>query len=101
MRVRTETGTAYTLDLDDVDAYVRFSSAAAVTVTVPRNRVIPFAIGDTITVEQAGAGALTIAASGCTINAAETLVLAKQYASATLVKVGADEWTCSGYMTAA
>lgn len=100
MRVRTET-TSYVFDLDDADSYVRFDSASSITATVPDNTQIPFAIGDTIDVMQAGAGAVTIAARNATINAAETLVLAKQYAGGTLVKVAANAWDFHGYTTAA
>jgi hypothetical protein len=102
MHIMTVTGTTHSFDLDDKDNWLRFTNGSSITATVPNESVIPFSVGNTITVEQAGAGALTIAAaSGVTIRTPETLVLAKQYAVATLMKIGANEWVLTGNLTAA
>lgn len=101
MRIRTETA-SYVFDLDDVDAYVRFDSADPITATVPADYETYFSEGNTIAFVQAGAGALTIAGrGGVTINKAETLVLAKQFAGGELVRVGPNAWDFHGYATAA
>lgn len=102
MRVRTEDGTLYELDLDDADAWVRFTSADAVTVRVPPRHRVLFPAGESVIVEQAGAGAVTIQpAGGVTIHTSETSTLAKRHAAATLICIADDEWVLSGYLTAA
>jgi len=100
--ITTESTTARTLALTDAGDFIKCTSASATTVTVPPNSSVAFVIGTEIIVTQYGAGAVTIAAgSGVTINALDTLVLAGQYASATLKKMGTDEWLLVGALTAA
>jgi hypothetical protein len=102
MRIRTVTDSTHTFGADDKDAYVRFDSSSAQTAVLNDIRSRAFNDGDTITVVQAGEGALTIVgASGVTINKAETLVIAKQFAGGTIVKVGASAFDFHGYTTAA
>ena len=82
--------------------YIRMNKGTANTYTVPPNSDVAFAIGTRIHVRQSGAGATTIAeGAGVTINTPETLVLAKQHATATLVKISTDEWDLMGNLTAA
>ena len=96
--VNSQAGTAYTAVLADAQAYVRFTSASAVTCTVPASSAVAFPIGTVIEVEQAGAGAVTIApGAGVTVNSrGGDLTLAGQYAVAALKKVAADSWTLTG-----
>lgn len=96
--VTSQAGTAYTAALGDANGYVRFTSGSAVSFTVPPDSAVAFPIGTVIEVEQAGAGALSLAAgAGVTINArGSDLTLAGQFAVAALKKVGADSWTLTG-----
>lgn len=96
--VSSQTGTAYTAVLGDADTYIRFSNASAITFTIPPNSSVAFQVGTVIEIEQAGAGALSVAAgSGVTINSrAADLTLAGQYAVAFLKKVATDTWTLNG-----
>jgi hypothetical protein len=96
--ISTQSGTSYTGVLADANTYVRFTSASAVAFTVPPNSSVAYPVGTEITIEQAGAGALTVTAgSGVTINSrGADLVLAGQYAVATLKKVATDTWILTG-----
>jgi hypothetical protein len=90
--------------LADAERSIRRTRATAQTLTVPLNATAAFPIGTVIRTEQAGAGALTVVATGgVTINvlATKTLVLLGQFAVARLEKVGTNEWTISGDLTAA
>lgn len=96
----TQTGTSYTAAMADAQGYIRFTNASSITFTIPPNSSIPFPVGTEITFEQAGAGALSVAAgSGVTINSrASDLTLAGQYAVAAVKKVDTDTWTLGGDM---
>jgi len=90
--------TSFTLDINDGSQYHRVSNASAVTVTVPPNSSVAFPVGTNLTLIQAGAGQVTVAAgSGVTINSADSALSTRvQYSSATLTKVGTDEWDIVG-----
>lgn len=90
---------SYTLVLADAETGVAMSVAGSNNLTVPPNSSVAFPVGTTIVVYQEGAGATTVVAgAGVTIRkrAAFTLLLAGQYAMATLVKRATDEWVLSG-----
>jgi hypothetical protein len=87
----------HTLATGDVGKYLRFSKGSAISCTVPANATVGIPVGSSIGLRAAGAGQLTVvAASGVTINTAETLKLRKQGSSATLLKVGTDAWDLTG-----
>lgn len=87
----------YTLALVDSGAYVRMNKATAVELEVPLNATVAIPVGAKVYVRQVGAGQLTIAAEdGVTINTPETLLLAKQGAACTLIKVATNEWDLEG-----
>jgi len=95
--INTQTGTTYTLVLTDDGNYVRMGNAAANTLTVPPNSSVAFTTGTQIAVRQTGAGQMTVVeGSGVTINTSETLKLNKQHSTASLIKVGTDEWDLVG-----
>jgi hypothetical protein len=98
--INTQT-TDYTLALSDEGALVRMNKATANTLTVPTNASVAFPIGTSVAVRQVGAGVTTLAAAGgVTINNPGTdLNMAKQFATALLVKVGTDEWDLIGGVT--
>jgi hypothetical protein len=96
--VKTETA-SYPLVLTDAFQWVRMNVGSANDLTVPLNSSVAFPIGTEVHVEQMGAGQTTVVATGgVTIRTPETLKLAKQYAVATLKKVGTDEWVLIGYL---
>jgi hypothetical protein len=74
----------YTLVSADRNTYIR-STASAITITVPD----VLANGDSVNFIQAGAGRITFAGSGVTINSkAGNLKTAAQFSGATITKVG-------------
>jgi hypothetical protein len=96
LTINTQAGTSYTLLLTDAGDYVRMTSGSANTVTIPTNASVAFDIGTEVIVRQAGAGTTTIAGPGVTINTSNTLVLAAQHDSVSLVKVATDIWDLTG-----
>lgn len=100
--INTQTGTTYTLVLTDAGKLVTLSNASAITMTVPPNSSVAFPIGTQVILSQLGAGQVTVAAgAGVTIRTPETLLLADQYSTAALIKIGTDEWIISGRLEAA
>lgn len=102
MPIVTEAGTTKTFALTDIGSYVRTTSGSAVTITVPANSSVAFPTGTEIVVFQAGAGQVTFsAAGGVTINSKDSnLKITGQYSSATLKKIGTDEWDMIGDLAA-
>jgi len=96
--INAQTGTAYTLVLGDLAKLVTMDNAGAMTLTVPVNASVAFAIGDKIDILRKGAGTLTIAGTG--INGTPGLKLRAQWSSATLVKLATDTWVLIGDLAA-
>ena len=96
--VTTQAGASYTAALADAGTYIRFTSAGAVTFTIPPNSAVAFPIGTVIEFEQAGTGAVSVAAgAGATIlSRLGDVTLAGQYAVAALKKVATDTWVLTG-----
>jgi hypothetical protein len=96
--LNAQTGTTYTLAASDAGDLVTLSNASAITLTVPTNASVPFAIGTQITIAQSGAGQVTISpAVGVTVSAADTATkLRVQWSAATLIKTNTDSWILIG-----
>jgi len=92
--INTQTGTTYTLVLEDRGKMLEFNNSSAITVTVPADSTAPFYEGDVINVIQSGTGGVTFSpAGGVTVNAFnDYLNLNGQWSSATLVKRAANSW---------
>ena len=101
LTLNAQTGTTYTLVLADAHKLVTLSNASAITLTVPPNSSVAFETGDQVNLLQLGAGQVTVAAgSGVTLRSEGSKVkLSGQYALATLVKIGTDEWVLVGNLT--
>ena len=99
LTLNAQTGTGYSLVIADATyKLVTCSNAAAITVTVPPSL---FAIGDTINVQQIGAGQVTFAAgSGVTITSTGATSAAPklraQFSAATVICTAADTFTIVG-----
>lgn len=100
--VNAQTGTTYTLVAGDAAEMVSLSNASAITLTVPPNSSVAFPTGTQIILYQAGAGQVTVAAgAGVTIRSqGSKLKLTGQYAVASLVKIGTNEWILAGNVAA-
>lgn len=96
-----QTGTTYTLALSDLGALVELSNASPITLTVPLESSVAFAVGDRVDIVQTGAGQVTIAgAGGVTVNAYDgQLKLNGQWAAATLIKRATNTWLLIGNIT--
>lgn len=91
--VKSEAGTAYTLQIDDSGAYIRFTSSDSVTVTIPEQSSVTWEDDIEIIVEQAGTGTVTInGEAGVTIQAPSSLSTSEQYEFIVLKRVSSDVW---------
>jgi hypothetical protein len=89
------------LALADLAKLVTLSNAGAITLTVPLESSVAFAIGDRIDLLQKGAGQVTIVgAGGVTVNATPGLKLRSQWSSATLIKLDTNSWVLLGDLQA-
>jgi hypothetical protein len=67
--MNTQTGTAYTLAIGDIENIVTMDNASANTVTIPANSAVAFPVGIEIPVYQKGAGQTTVTGdTGVTVN---------------------------------
>lgn len=93
-----QTGTTYTLVAADLGKWVTASNASSITITVPPS---VFSAGNTINVQQIGAGQVTFAqGSGVTITStgatASAPKLRAQYAACTIICTASDTFTIVG-----
>jgi hypothetical protein len=100
--LNAQTGTTYTLAATDAGDLVTLTNASAITLTVPTNASVPFAIGTQITITRAGSGSLTVVGdTGVTVNSADSfLKLRAQWSSGTLIKVNTNSWILIGDLSA-
>jgi hypothetical protein len=99
--INAQTGTTYTLVLADAGKIITSSNASAVTVTIPPNSSVAYAIGSSITIISIGAGLTSFAqGSGVTITSTGAVstapVLRIQHSSATAIKTATDTWRVVG-----
>lgn len=94
--LNTQSGTTYTLVITDAGALLIFTNATAVTLTVPTFATVAFEAGNRIDILQYGAGKVTVAGAGFTVNATPSLGLRAQYSAASLVNLGTDSWVLLG-----
>jgi hypothetical protein len=97
---RVVSGTTDTPVIGDANNIIETSSASATTITIPLNSSVAYPIGTTIDIIQTGAGQVTIAAGGTTLNGYPGLKLSQQWATATLLKRGTDTWVLFGSLAA-
>lgn len=96
--VTTQSGTSYTLTLNDASSVIRFTSGSAVTLTIPPESSVNFPIGTGIEIHQAGAGQITpTAGAGVTLlvesGFSKTRAL---HTMAGLRKVASNTWILGG-----
>jgi len=91
-------GTTATIGLVDLGCITHFTSATAVTITVPTNASVAVPLWSWYHARQMGAGQLTIApAGGVTLdNPYGTLTTRAQYCRISMQKVGTNEWVLEG-----
>jgi len=97
--LNVQTGTSYTTVLTDRGKCITMSNAAASTLTIPLNASVAYPLGTVITVQQLGAGQVTLTpTAGVTFQSADNAYkLVKQYSIACLIKVAMDDtWSIGG-----
>ena len=94
--------TSSTLALTDAGDFLKCTNSTAITITIPTNTAVAFTVGTEIIITQYGAGTVTIAHdTGVNMNSLDSNdQIAGQYGSATLKKIGTDEWILVGALTA-
>lgn len=99
--INAQTGTSYTLVLGDLAKMITMDNSSPMTLTVPENASVAFAVGDKIDILRKGTGTLTIAGTGsASVNATPGLKLRAQWSSATLVKLATNTWVLIGDLAA-
>ena len=97
----TYAGTSYTIKRRNLGGVLRTTSGSAVTVLVPPSTQLDASDNDVVNILVLGAGQVTVVAgAGVTVNTAETLKSAKQYAAMMLINTGTDEWLLVGNLEA-
>lgn len=101
MTLNPQTGTTYTLLLTDAKNMVTLDNADPITLTVPTDTVW-FPDGAYVNITQIWAGQVTVEwDTGVTVNSYSGMLnLAGQYAGATLLKTGTNEWLLVGNLSA-
>lgn len=96
--INAQTGTTYTLVLDDAGKLVTLTNSSAITLTVPTNASVAYPTGTVIALAQLGSGTVTVdPASGVTVTSLDDLVdLAGKGAAAALTKLDMNTWLLSG-----
>lgn len=98
--INAQTGTTYTLVLADAGKLVTLNNAGAITLTIPLESSVAFAIGTSVDLLQLGAGQVTVVGTaGVTLNGTPGLKSRAQYSSLTLIKIAADTWIAIGDTT--
>lgn len=101
-RDQNQTGTTYTLVLNDEKKVVFMDNASANTVTIPTNAAVAFSVGAKISILQEGAGVTTIQGdTGVTLNgvSAGSVAINNQYQAVTIMKRATDSWVAVGDYT--
>jgi len=98
LTISTQAGTTYTLAVGDNGSLIRFTSATAVTVTIPST----LSVGFSCACAQYGAGQITFAAGvGSTVNSyLAQMRTAGQYGEVSVVCVAAATYLLAGSLTA-
>lgn len=96
--INAQAGTSYALVLADQSKLVTLANASPITLMIPANTSVAYAIGTQIDFVQRGTGQVTFTpGGGVTVESYQSkLKIAGQYASATLVKQATDTWTLVG-----
>jgi hypothetical protein len=97
LETNDQTGTTYTLVIWDAWKVVTLTNAAAITLTIPTNASVAFAVWTIINFEQLGAGQVTFGWAWVTINSKDSnLSLTGQFSGAYLRKTATDTWLLLG-----
>jgi hypothetical protein len=87
----------YTLVLGDAGKLIRCTKATSMTILIPTNAAQAYSIGQRVDVMQYGAGQVTVSGdTGVTVRFTPTNKLRATYSTASIIKIGTDEWVLTG-----
>jgi hypothetical protein len=95
-----EVTTSKTLGLTDASTVQNSTSATSVTITIPTDAAVAFPVQTQIAFLREGAGTVTFAGAGVTINAeGAKRSISAQYGACCLVKTATNTWSLTGALT--
>jgi hypothetical protein len=87
----------YTLVLADAGKLVRCTKGTAMSIIIPTNAAQAYSIGQRVDIMQYGAGQVTVSPdTGVTLRSTPTNKLRATYSTASIIKIGTDEWVLAG-----
>jgi hypothetical protein len=87
----------YTLVLGDAGKLIRCTKATSMTILIPTNAAESYSIGQRVDIMQYGAGQVTVSPdTGVTLRSTPTNKLRATYSSASIIKIGTNEWVLAG-----
>jgi hypothetical protein len=92
---------SYTAVLTDAGKLITLTKATAVTMTIPANASVAYAVGTVLNFYQGGAGQVTVAITSDTLSSATTLKLRAQHSVAQAIKLTSTTWVLTGDLAAA
>jgi len=93
LTLNAQTGTTYTITATDLNKLVTLNNASAITLTIPNG---VFTTGQTVNIQQLGAGQVTIANDGTSSFTGTGTKLRTQYSAASIVCTGTNTFTVIG-----
>jgi hypothetical protein len=93
LTLNAQTGTTYTIGSTDLNKLVTLSNSSGITLTIPNG---VFTTGQTVNIQQLGAGQVTIASDGTTSFTGTGTKLRTQYSAASIVCTGTNTFTVIG-----
>lgn len=96
----SDKASSYTLVLTDSNSMIRSTGSSNINITIPTNASVGYPIGTQVDIYRSGTGTVTIVpAGGVTIRSRSGLLLAGQYAVASVTKVDTNEWLAVGALS--
>lgn len=93
LTINAQTGTTYVIGASDLNKLVTLDNASAITLTIPNG---VFTTGQTVNIQQLGAGQVTIANDGTTSFTGTGTKLRTTYSAASIVCTGTNTFTVIG-----
>jgi hypothetical protein len=83
--------------LGDAGKLIRCTKASAMSIIIPTNATQAYSIGQRVDIMQYGAGQVTVSGdTGVTVRFTPTNKLRATYSTASIIKIGTDEWVLAG-----
>jgi hypothetical protein len=93
LTLNAQTGTTYTIGAVDLNKLVTLNNASAITLTIPNG---VFTTGQTVNIQQLGAGQVTITNDGTSSYTGTGTKLRAQYSAASIICTGTNTFTVIG-----